>query len=142
MGRIRITDGITLDESLVEVQFTRSGGPGGQKVNKSDTAVQLFVDLERAGFPEDMLQRLRETAGNRIGSDGRLMVECRTHRSQSRNRKLAMSRLVKLLRRAARKPRRRKKTRPPRAARERRLREKKKRSQRKKLRKKPDLTDY
>jgi len=142
MSRIRIVDGIVLDESDVEVRFTRSGGPGGQKVNTSDTAVQLFLDLQETGFPRHMMQRLKEIAGGRIGADGRLMVECRTHRSQSRNRKLAMSRLVKLLRRAARKPKRRKRTRPSRAAKERRLREKKKRSQKKKLRQKPDPANY
>jgi ribosome-associated protein len=142
MARIRIADDVFLEKSAVEVRFTRSGGPGGQKVNTSDTAVQLFLDLESSGFPGDMLRRLREIAGGRIGSDGRLMVECSTHRSQSRNRKLAMSRLVKLLRRAARKPKKRRRTRPPRAAREKRLREKRKQSQKKKLRKKPDPSDY
>ena len=142
MARIHIVDDIVLNDSDVEVRFTRSGGPGGQKVNTSDTAVQLFLDLERAGFPGYMRKRLDEIAGGRIGADGRLMVECRTHRSQSRNRKLAMSRLVKLLRRAARKPKKRKSTRPSKAAREKRLREKKKRSQKKKLRRKPDPTDY
>lgn len=142
MALIKIADGVALNDSDVEVRFTRSGGPGGQKVNTSDTAVQLFLDLEAAGFPEYMRRRLKEIAGGRIGADGRLMVECRTHRSQSRNRKLAMSRLVKLLRRAARKPKRRKRTRPSRAAKERRLREKKKRSRKKKLRQKPDPADY
>jgi len=142
MALIKIADGVVLNDSDVEVRFTRSGGPGGQKVNTSDTAVQLFLDLEASGFPEYMRRRLKEIAGGRIGADDRLMVECRTHRSQSRNRKLAMSRLVKLLRRAARKPKRRKRTRPSRAAKERRLREKKKRSRKKKLRQKPDPADY
>lgn len=142
MGRIRIAEGITLDESAVDVRFVRSGGPGGQKVNTSATTVQLFLNIFEAGFPEDMLRRLRQREASRIGSDGRLMVECSTHRSQGRNRKLAMKRLVRLLRQAARKPRKRKRTGPPRAAKEKRLRKKKMQSRKKKLRRRPDPSDY
>jgi ribosome-associated protein len=138
MGRIEITEDLALDEGMVEVRFTRSGGPGGQKVNKTDSAVQLFLDIQSAGFPEGMLRRLRSIAGGRIDSDGRLMVEARSHRSLVRNRKLAMAKLVKLLRRAALRPKRRKKTAPPRASRERRLREKRKRSEKKRLRRRPE----
>ena len=142
MARLKIAEGIYLDEGCVETRFTRSGGPGGQKVNTSDSAVQLFLELSCAGFPDDMVDRLHKIAGGRIGADGRLMIACSTHRSQARNRKLAMARLVRLLRRAAAKPKKRKRTRPSRAAREKRLRNKRRKSEKKRMRRKPDPTEH
>jgi ribosome-associated protein len=132
---IEITPEIWLDESELEFNFVRSSGPGGQKVNKVATAVQLRFDLEaNDSLPEPVKQRLRRLAGRRLTKEGVLIIESSEERSQERNRTQAVERLAELIRRAAVKPKRRKKTRPSVSARERRLRKKRHRSQIKKWR--------
>ena len=135
---IRITDRLVLDDSEVDVEFTRSSGPGGQHVNTSSTAVQLRFDVEGSdSLPVPVKRRLKRLAGNRITSEGHLLIEAGEHRSQSRNRAAAEERLAALIRRAARPPRRRKKTRPPASSKRRRLENKRRRGELKKLRRPP-----
>ena len=124
-----------LPVSELDFRFTRSGGPGGQHVNTSSTRAELTFDL--AGSPtltdqerERAMRRLR----TRLDGEGRLRVVAQDERSQSRNRELALERLVEQLRRALRVERRRVPTKPTEAARERRLEEKRRRSKTKRLR--------
>ncbi len=125
----------------MDVEFIRSTGPGGQNVNKVATAVRLTFDVDAASLPQQVKDRLRKLAGNRISKDGELIIEARRYRSQKRNRDDAFGRLVKLIRRAARKPKRRKKTRPTAASKRRRLESKRRRGKTKQLRKKPKLEE-
>jgi ribosome-associated protein len=132
---IEVTPEIWLDESELEFNFVRSSGPGGQKVNKVATAVQLRFDLdENETLPEAVKARLRRLAGRRLTKDDVLIIESSEERTQERNRTQAVERLVELIRRAAVKPKRRKKTRPSASAKQRRLRKKRHRSQIKKWR--------
>lgn len=132
---IDITPEISLDESELEFSFVRSSGPGGQKVNKVATAVQLRFDLEaNESLPEAVKKRLRRLAGRRVTKDGVLIIEASDERSQERNRRHAVERLIELIRRAAVKPKPRQETRPSAASRQRRLEKKRRRGQIKKWR--------
>jgi ribosome-associated protein len=129
-----ITEGIAIDEEAIDVSFTRSSGPGGQKVNRAATAVQLRFDVANGSLPEDVRQRLIELAGNRITKDGELIIKASNRRSQARNRQEALDRLVALIRRAAKKPNPRRRTRRTAASERRRLENKRRRSEKKRRR--------
>ena len=132
---IEITPHLHLDESELEFHFVRSSGPGGQNVNKVATAVQLRFDVDASdSLPDHVKARLRHLAGRRLTSDGILIIESSDRRSQDRNRRQAVERLVDLIRRASVKPKPRKKTRPSITARQSRLKKKRRRGQIKKWR--------
>ena len=114
-------------------RFSRSSGPGGQSVNTTDSRVELSYDVARSTALSRALQRL----GPRL-VDGVLTVVASEHRSQLRNREVALARLGGLLDDAlAPPPRKRRPTRPTRTATQRRLDRKRHRSQTKQLRRPP-----
>ncbi len=126
---IPITDRIALDESELDFSFVRSSGPGGQNVNKVATAAQLRFDVENSpSLPDGIKPRLKRLAGSRMTTDGVLIIFADTHRSQSRNREEAITRLVDLIRAAATPPKPRRPTRPTLASRIRRQESKARRS--------------
>lgn len=129
---------ISIDESLVQEQFVRAPGPGGQNVNKVATAVQLRYDVGRAAMPDDMRRRLALLAGSMMTRDGTLLIQANRHRSQAQNRDDARARLLVLLRKAAIRPRPRIATAPTRASRERRLQDKRRRAMLKRVRREDD----
>ena len=132
---IHITRNIALDESEIQIEFTRASGPGGQNVNKVATAARLRFDVRHSpSLPDDVRQRLIRLAGQRVTADGVLVIEARRFRTQERNHQDALDRLVALIRQAAAKPTRRRKTQPTLASRQRRLENKRRRSQIKRLR--------
>lgn len=135
---LEITPEFALDESELEERFVRASGPGGQNVNKVATAVQLRFDVDGStSLPDDVRRRLRALAGNRMTTDGVLVIDARRHRTQAENRDDARSRLTALLRQAFVKPKRRRKTKPTRKSVERRLETKRKRSEAKRGRSGP-----
>lgn len=142
MAVIRVTRAIAIDESELAWDFVRSSGPGGQNVNKVATTAQLRFHAARSpAIRPDVLERLRRLAGSRMTREGEILITAGRFRTQERNRRDALDRLVDLIRRAARRPKRRKPTRPTAASRERRLQEKRHRSQRKRLRDQPRRDD-
>lgn len=132
---ICVTPDIAIDEGELSFEFVHAGGPGGQHVNKSSTAVQLRWDVRHSpSIPEPVRQRMLRLAANRITKEGELIIEAREHRSQDRNRAVAVQRLADLVRRAARRPKKRRPTKPTRASKERRLSQKRRHADKKQLR--------
>jgi ribosome-associated protein len=126
---IRVTRSVVLPLAEVTFRTSRSSGPGGQHAQKSETRVEAVFDVEASGALTDV-QKRRVVA--RVGPVLRAVAQ--DERSQTRNRELALERLVEQLRRALRVERRRVPTKPTAAARERRLEQKRRRSETKRLR--------
>jgi ribosome-associated protein len=132
---IPITRKLAIDEKAIRFVFIRSSGPGGQKVNKAATAVQLRFDVSRSNLPAEIQNRLARLAGKKINQEGILIFDARRFRSQEQNRRDAEERLVELIRRAVQKPKPRFRTKPTAASQERRLEEKRRRGVLKRQRK-------
>ena len=126
--------------SEVRFRFARSGGPGGQNVNKRETQVELIFDVEASPtLGPRQRERVMRKLASRIDADGRLRLVVTDERTQGRNREIALERLNALLTDALKPdPPKRRKTRPSRAATERRLEEKKLRSRQKRERSRRD----
>ena len=139
---ITVTPSIILAESEIEETFLRSPGPGGQHVNKTESAVQLrFNARKSSALSNAVFLRLKPLAGRRMTQGGVIVITANRFRSQERNRHDALDRLVKLIRRAAVAPKRRRSTKPTRASKHRRLEAKHRRAGVKKGRFKPGPDD-
>lgn len=132
---IPVTPSISLQDSEFEERFIRAPGPGGQKVNKTESAVQLRFDARRSpALSNAVFLRLKSLAGRRMTQDGIIVITANRFRSQDRNRQDARDRLTALIRDAATPPKHRRATKPSRAAKQRRLDGKRRQSDIKKVR--------
>lgn len=139
MGPLRVSRSVVVPERELRWRFSRSSGPGGQSVNKTDSRVELSLDLNTttALGPIQRARALERLAHRLV--DGVLTVTASEHRTQVRNREAALERLAETLRAAiAAPPPRRKPTRATRGSVERRLADKKRRARTKQLRRASD----
>ncbi len=136
---LEITPYIRIREDELVFRFIRASGPGGQNVNKVATAAELrFKVKDNRTLPEPVRDRLTELAGNKINSQGELLIFAQRFRTQERNRTDAVERLVTLIKQAAIIPKVRKHTKPTRASKRRRLEGKRHLSNKKRLRSRSD----
>ncbi|HQQ78782.1 MAG TPA: alternative ribosome rescue aminoacyl-tRNA hydrolase ArfB [Thermoanaerobaculia bacterium] len=117
--------GVFVPPAALEVHAVRSGGPGGQNVNKVASKILLEVDLAKIeGLSDLARRRLATLAGRRLGADGILRVTAQDSRDQYRNLAAARDKVRELLEQAQVAPKARRATRPSRAAKEKRLKAK------------------
>lgn len=132
-----------MDKQLIEQELVykavRSGGPGGQHVNKVSSKVQLTFDVKNTkGLSEKEKVRVLDKLANQINKEGVLMMSADNKRSQLQNRVLVTKRFYKLIEEALKVEKKRKPTKPSKAAVEQRLKKKKIASEKKSNREKPD----
>lgn len=141
-GPLEVQEGLTLPADELQVTFARSGGPGGQNVNKVETKVVLRFDVRGSrALRESQRRRIEEKLGSRLTKEGELVVHAERHRERARNLTEARERLAGLLRDALHRDPPRRKTRPTRGSVKRRLEQKKQRGQIKRQRRRGGADD-
>jgi ribosome-associated protein len=126
---LSITGTTRIPEAELDFRFSRSSGPGGQHVNRTETRVELVFDLAHTpSLRDDQRARALQRLAPYVDKKGVLHLVSESSRSQLRNREEVVARFQTLLRGALKVPKRRYATAPTRAARERRLESKRQRS--------------
>lgn len=139
MADVQLRFGVSVPEAELDVQASRSSGPGGQSVNTTDSKVELRWDIpSSAALNATQRDRVLQRLASRLTKDGVLILQASEHRSQHRNREAVLARFRAIVGEALEPPRTRRSTRPTRGSKERRLRAKKQRSATKQLRKRPE----
>ena len=127
-NEIIINNNVRIPITELQFRFARSGGKGGQNVNKVETKVELLFDVSSSpSFTDEQRALIQERLTSQIDAAGVLHIVAQESRSQWRNRELAVERFVELLHKALKPKKKRVKTKTPQAAKERRMEEKKRR---------------
>ncbi len=131
MEDLQVSRTWVIPASAIGIHFARSGGPGGQNVNKLNTKAEVRVRVADLAFPaDDVRERFLAREGTRVTAGGELLITSQVHRSQAQNLEECLGRLVGMLRAALVRPRVRRATRPTAGSRQRRLAEKRARARR------------
>ena len=123
----------------IKLKSLRSGGPGGQHVNKVETAIQLLFDINGSSLPEELKHKILSSKDKRISKEGILVLNCQEFRSQRKNKESAIEKLIDFIRPYTRTRKPRIKTKPTQSAIEKRKRNKTARSKLKSFRKRPEI---
>ena len=135
---LEISDQIRIPFNEFQWSFVRSGGPGGQNVNKvASKAVLRWDALRSPSLPEDVKARLLVQQKHRLTKLGELVLTSQRYRDQERNRQDCLDKLREYLRQAAFRPRPRRPTRPSRSSKRARLQAKRLRAKIKSARRPP-----
>lgn len=139
---MRISPSIDIPESELTERFLRADGPGGQHVNRTESAVELRFDvMQSPSLPDAVRLRVLARRDRRLTDDGVLVIQARRFRDQARNRDDARNRLIEIIRGSLVPPKKRVATKPSRASKERRLAGKKQRGAVKRNRGRPGSED-
>lgn len=130
MDGLEISAGVVIPAREIRFRFARSGGPGGQNVNKVESRVELLFDLAASSaFSDAQRHRLQSVLRTKLDDDGVLQIVVQESRSQWQNRETALARLADMIRVALIPRKRRVATKPSRGSKEERVRSKKKRGE-------------
>jgi len=141
-AHIEVTERVRIPAHEVELSYARSGGPGGQHVNKTSSKVLLRWSPASSGaLDEDERARVLTKLASRLTEEGELLLTSERHREQSRNVEDVVARLAAVVRAALERPRARRKTRPTTASKQRRLAAKRQRGDTKRKRRPPSAED-
>ena len=138
---IYICNNIYIDESLIKFKGIRSSKPGGQNVNKVSTGIHLQYDLNVLKYPDWFINNIKRIAKKNISGSDIFNIKSISYRTQHKNKKEALRRMVELFHKSVKRDKKRIKTRTPFKAHQNRILGKKKISQKKILRKPPQIND-
>ena len=97
MNDVRLKGGLEIPAAEIAVEYARSGGPGGQHVNKTETKVTLRFDVRASSLPDEVKDKLTRRLSTRLTKNGELLISCDTHRERQRNLEIAQERLKEML---------------------------------------------
>ena len=138
---IYISKNIYIDESAIKFKGIRSSKPGGQNVNKVSSGIHLQYDLNGYKYPDWFMKNINRIGKKNISTANILNIKSISYRTQHKNKKDAMKRMVELFQKSVKREKKRIKTKTPFKAHQNRILGKKKRSQKKILRKPPQIND-
>ena len=139
---LSITSRIAIPLSELEFSFARSGGPGGQNVNKvSSKATMRWNPAASASIPPQVMARFMSTYGNRLTTEGELVITSQTYRDQGRNVDECLEKLREMVASVVTPPKVRRPTKPSRAARAKRVDGKRVDGKKKQQRRRPGMDD-
>jgi len=141
-GGVEVAPGVFAPGGTLRFQFARSGGPGGQNVNKLNTKAELWVKLDSlVGLRPSAIERLKRSAGRRFTAAGELHLVSESERRQEGNRAAVMQRLREMIVVAKVEPKVRKKSKPSRSQKAKRIEQKKRRGEIKSMRRRHSSDD-
>ena len=138
---IYISKNIYINESTIKFKGIRSSKPGGQNVNKVSSGIHLQYDLNAHKYPDWFMKNINQFGKKNISNENILNIKSITYRTQHKNKKDAVRRMVELFQKSVKREKKRISTKTPFKAHQKRILDKKKRSRKKILRRSPQLND-